>query len=183
MSPSFSSARHGGFSLVEVSLALGVAAFCLVPLFGLLPIGVNNNRASFEQTGAANVASAVVTDLRATTLTLPAATTDPTSPYYQVPIPGTPSGAGAFNTLFVRQNGTLSGTVDTDANAALNPHYRVTLFFTAAGTAASTSTAGNPNATSVRVLITWPALADPAHRSVPTQYSGAFETVVGLIRG
>jgi uncharacterized protein (TIGR02598 family) len=32
------------FSLVEVTLALGIAAFCLIALFGLMPVGVQTNR-------------------------------------------------------------------------------------------------------------------------------------------
>ena len=34
------------FSLVELTLALGVAAFCLVAVFGLVPVGVQTNRSA-----------------------------------------------------------------------------------------------------------------------------------------
>jgi len=54
------------FSLVEVTLALGIAAFCLIAVFGLMPIGVQTNRNATSQTAATNIMGAVVCDLRAT---------------------------------------------------------------------------------------------------------------------
>jgi uncharacterized protein (TIGR02598 family) len=57
------------FSLVEVTLALGVAAFCLIAILGLLPAGVNTNQASVRQTTANGILSAIVADLRATSAT------------------------------------------------------------------------------------------------------------------
>lgn len=60
-----------GFSLIEVTLALGVAAFCLIAVFGLMPVGVQTNRNATSQTAATNIIAAVVADLRATPLTNP----------------------------------------------------------------------------------------------------------------
>src|SRR6476659_10477120 len=54
------------FSLVEVTLALGIAAFCLIAVFGLMPVGVQTNRNATSQTAANNIMAAVVADLRAT---------------------------------------------------------------------------------------------------------------------
>jgi uncharacterized protein (TIGR02598 family) len=54
------------FSLVEVTLALGIAAFCLIAIFGLMPVGVQTNRNATSQTAATNIMAAVVADLRAT---------------------------------------------------------------------------------------------------------------------
>ena len=53
------------FSLVEVTLALGIAAICLVAIFGLMPVGVQTNRSATSQTAATNIIAAVVADLRA----------------------------------------------------------------------------------------------------------------------
>jgi uncharacterized protein (TIGR02598 family) len=58
--------KNAAFSLVEVTLALGVAAFCLIAVFGLMPVGVQTNRNATSQTAATNVIAAVVADLRAT---------------------------------------------------------------------------------------------------------------------
>ena len=54
------------FSLVEVTLALGIAAFCLIAVFGLVPVAVLTNRNATSQTAATNIIAAVVADLRAT---------------------------------------------------------------------------------------------------------------------
>jgi Tfp pilus assembly protein PilV len=54
------------FSLPELTIALGVAAFCLIALFGLMPVGVQTNRNATSQTAATNIAAAVIADLRAT---------------------------------------------------------------------------------------------------------------------
>lgn len=57
-------ASNRAFTLVEVSLALGVASFCLLSIVGLLPVGLTSNQASIEQTMAVNISSAIVSDLR-----------------------------------------------------------------------------------------------------------------------
>src|SRR5947199_6629580 len=54
------------FSLVELTLALGVAAFCLITVFGLIPVGVQTNRNATSQTAATSIIAAVIADLRAT---------------------------------------------------------------------------------------------------------------------
>ncbi len=53
------------FSLVEVILALGIAAFCLIAVLGLVPVGVQTNRNATSQTAATNILSSVVSDIRA----------------------------------------------------------------------------------------------------------------------
>src|SRR5882724_5397136 len=57
--------RTAGFSLVEVTLALGVAAFCLIPLLALLPISLKTQRAGANQTKANAIISQAVQFLRA----------------------------------------------------------------------------------------------------------------------
>ena len=53
------------FSLVELTLAIGIAAFCLIAVFGLIPVGVQTNRNATSQTAATNILSSVVSDIRA----------------------------------------------------------------------------------------------------------------------
>src|SRR5438477_5279045 len=72
---------HSAFSLVEVTLALGVAAFCLVTVAGLLSVGLQTNQRSTSQTAATSILSNVIADLRAT----PKAST--TSTQYGISIP------------------------------------------------------------------------------------------------
>ena len=54
------------FSLVELTLALGIAAFCLITVFALIPVAALTNRNATSQTAATNIMAAVVADLRAT---------------------------------------------------------------------------------------------------------------------
>ena len=54
------------FFLVEVTVALGIAGFCLIAIFGLLPVGEQTHRDAASQTAAINVLAAVIADMRAT---------------------------------------------------------------------------------------------------------------------
>lgn len=60
----------GGFSLVEVVVALGLVSFVLVALMGLISTGLNGTRASEESIEAANLASTLVDQWRADPSTL-----------------------------------------------------------------------------------------------------------------
>jgi uncharacterized protein (TIGR02598 family) len=57
--------KTAAFSLVEVTLALGVAAFCLVAVLGLLPTSLKTQQASIQQTIANQIISEILGDLRA----------------------------------------------------------------------------------------------------------------------
>jgi uncharacterized protein (TIGR02598 family) len=54
-----------GFSLVEVTLALGIAAFCLLTVFALVPVALKTQQASAQQTIANQIMTVLLTDLRA----------------------------------------------------------------------------------------------------------------------
>jgi uncharacterized protein (TIGR02598 family) len=143
-----------GFSLVEITLALGVAAFCLLALFGLLPLGLQTNQNSISQTAAASVLSSIIADLRATPKT------SLTSPQYDITF-------GAAKSLYFDGEGTP--VTPTDPNAT--PRYRVTITFPA-------SPAGAFAPTFVSLKVTWPALVDPA----TTTPAGFVETFAALDR-
>ena len=53
------------FSLVEVTLALGVAAFSLIVILGMLPVSLKINQSSIQQTAANGIISQIAADLRA----------------------------------------------------------------------------------------------------------------------
>jgi type II secretory pathway pseudopilin PulG len=57
--------KSSAFSLVEVTLALGVAAFSLLVILGMLPVSVKTNQASANQTVANGIISQIADDLRA----------------------------------------------------------------------------------------------------------------------
>lgn len=52
------------FSLVEVVLSLGIAAFALVALLGVLPLGLQSHKEASEQIAAVNLASTIIADLQ-----------------------------------------------------------------------------------------------------------------------
>jgi len=165
--------RHiAGFSLVEVTLALAVTTFCLVVIFGLLPVGINSNQNSIQQTAAANLARTIISDLRATQNSSPAATT---STVFQIPIP-LPGAGNKTRTLFFREDGsTGTTTVDSNADPLQNPRYRATIYF-------NPPTLRQRTATMVRILITWPALADRTAASAPSAFTGSYEIFTTLDR-
>jgi uncharacterized protein (TIGR02598 family) len=131
------------FSLVEVTFALGIAAFCLIAVFGLMPIGVQTNRNATSQTAATNIIAAVVVDLRTTTMT--AGTWTGTSPQFCIPL-------GTSRTLYFDSEGRcsndLAGTTSPCGISlvpSLQPRYQVTVTFPATG-----------NLTYVDLKVTWP---------------------------
>jgi uncharacterized protein (TIGR02598 family) len=130
--------RSAGFSLVEVTLALGVAAFCLITLFGLLPLGVKTNQNSISQTAAAAMLSSVMADLRATPRT------SLTSRQYEITF-GTPK------ILYFD----AEGQAVTPADPNTSPRYRLTVTFPA-------NPPGTFAPTFVTLKVSWPALVDPA---------------------
>lgn len=61
------------FSLVEVTMALGLVAFCLVAMMGMLPVGLMQARESSEQLAATQVLTAVGSDFQNSAMTGPTA--------------------------------------------------------------------------------------------------------------
>jgi uncharacterized protein (TIGR02598 family) len=147
-----------GFSLVEVTLALGVVAVCLIAIFSLLPLGLQTNHNAIEQTNSLQVLSAVVADLRAT----PGSGAG-TSQQFQISIPSDPTTASSNFTLYFDEHGQISGSLQA------NSRYRVQVKF-------APNSAGSHGATFADLKITWPAAANP------TNATGSSETFVALNR-
>ncbi len=55
---------QAGFSLVEVTLAVGIMAFSLVGILGVLPLALDSGRQGFNQARASAVANTLFTSLR-----------------------------------------------------------------------------------------------------------------------
>jgi type II secretory pathway component PulJ len=159
---SLSAKRPNAFSLVEVTLALGVAAVSLLAIFALLPVGVRTNQIAIEQTASTDVLSAVAADLRATLVTTPRGGAA-TSPRFGIAIPSNPVGANRTTTLYFTGEGRLSTTLASDSR------YRVSVTFLPNGVEARTATFAHLNAT-------WPAPAAPGNAE------GAAEMFVALDR-
>lgn len=154
--------KRDAFSLVEVTLALGVAAVSLLAIFALLPVGVRTNQIAIEQTASGDILSAVAADLRATPVTTPRGGAT-ASPRFAIGIPSNPVGASTVATLFFTEHGQFS------ANIRANSRYRVTVTFLPNGVGVRTATFADLRAT-------WPAAA-----SVPNA-GGAAEMFIALDR-
>jgi len=50
---------NAGFSLIEVVIALGIFAFCIVAIVGLLPVGMNSVRSVSNENNAIHIASSI----------------------------------------------------------------------------------------------------------------------------
>lgn len=163
--------ERAAFSLVELTLAIGVAAFCLLAVFGLLPVAQTSHQAASEQTVANHLASEVISDLRATLKSTPP--TSQTSPQFELTV-GDPGASASTETLFFREGAEVIGPPGTSATAVTPaPRYRVTVFL---------SPGSGRRATTGRILVTWPAMADPDPGTPPVRYSGSFESFVALDR-
>jgi uncharacterized protein (TIGR02598 family) len=146
------------FSLVEVTLALGVAAVCLVAIFGLLPVGLQTNRNAIERTNSLQMLTAVAADLRATP-----GTGGGTSHQFQVNIPSDPTSASGTLTLYFDEHGQFSNSLQ------VNSRYRLEITF-------APNPAGAHSATFANLRLTWPAGANP------TDANGSSETFIALDR-
>lgn len=146
--------RVRGFSLVEVALALGVCSFCLVALLGLIPAGLTSSQNSISQTGAISILRSVASDLKS------ARPDALTTPEYGISLPNTTQTA-----LFVEEGGRFGSSLTSVPRA----RYRVSI--------STVSPAGNaPQSTLQRILVTWPAGAQPQDAA------GSLETLVALDR-
>ncbi len=156
--------RPRGFSLVEVTLALGIAAFCLVVVFGLMGVGLNTSAFSVEQTAATNVLSAVASDLRMAPDPAPKGAAAQTA-VYKLAVPAAVA-LTATPAVIPLAPGYLdaNGQPVASANAAA---YQLTVWMKP-GT--------GRDATIARVLLSWPASATVANAG------GFVETAVALDR-
>jgi uncharacterized protein (TIGR02598 family) len=154
--------KRDAFSLVEVTLALGVAAISLLAIFALLPVGVRTNQIAIEQTASTDILSAVAADLRATPVTAPRGSAT-ASPRFAIEIPANPLTAATTTTLFFTAQGQFSTSIKSDSR------YRVTVTFLPNGTGARI-------ATLVDLKATWPAVA-----SIPNA-GGTAEMFIALDR-
>ena len=58
--------RNRGFSLIEVTLAIGIMAFAMLPVMALLPIGLNIHRQAIDTTVSAQIISRVTHEVQQT---------------------------------------------------------------------------------------------------------------------
>jgi uncharacterized protein (TIGR02598 family) len=163
MTPRRPLSQCSAFSLVEVALALGIAAFCLVALMGMLPVGLTSSQSATAQTGAASLLTAVAADLRDTPLPSASPSTV-NSPYFLIPVPKPTTGTST--TFYVDDGSNFSSTLSSLSNS----RYRVTVTYL------SSPTSGTVYSTLEQVIVSWPPQASV------TRASGNVEGIVDLNR-
>lgn len=174
--------RHprAGFSLIEVTIALGIAAFCLITVFGLLPIGLDSSQNAAEQTIVSGVATAISADLHSTPLV--SSTGASTSRFGLFIPPPSQLASAQPQVLFFTQDGSLAGPVNSNAFPTSNPpRYRATITMKPDKTLLPLATSANPDTLyKIWIFVTWPALADSQAEKFPENFAGSYETVTSL---
>jgi len=142
-------ASLSAFSLVEVTLALAVAGFALLAIFGLLPIGLDNNQSAIKQSTAANIATSIIADLNQTPTAAQTTNSSLTSksPLYGITVTST-SSTIISSTIYLNQSG---GPFPAPTSPSSTSLYKAVITLTQPGTA-RTATYGS-------VVISWPAQA------------------------
>ena len=134
------------FSLVEVTLALGIAAFCLLTVFALLPVALKTQQASSQQTTANTIATQIVADLSAA-LRLP-----PGQQSKQFNLRGHWAQAQTPDVLYFVKDGTFVPGSTNQTNAPATAVFRAIVTYLQPPTE-TTSLAD--------ITVTWPAAVDP----------------------
>ena len=158
---------RSGFSLTELVVTLGVGSFCLLALIGTIPVGLQTVQQSNNQDEMVNLVTKVAGDINSTTTSASPCE----SPYFDLtlPPPGGASTISAPQAVYLDASGApTSGSQDP------NSVYRLSVGF-------APPSAGSTLATTARIMITFPALADTA-AGWPTHYVAAVQTMVTLDR-
>jgi uncharacterized protein (TIGR02598 family) len=154
------------FSLVEIVIALGVAAFCLIAVLGLLPVALKTQQASIQQTTATQILSQVGSSLRAAVRYPPGLAAQLQDGDKE--LHGHWLSVGTPDTLYYTNEGVQTGGVSPGGPPA-DAVFRLTLTYIAPPT--DTTSLAN-------IIVTWPAQVDPA-TGTP---AGSVETFIAVNR-
>lgn len=140
---------RGGFSLIEVTLAVGIIGVCVATMQGLVPIGIKAARIATEETASTTMLAAVATDLRCS------ASGSNVSSRYGISMPD--SGQASSTNLFLMEDGTL-------ASSPTNARFAVAIALSNSPSTTVTSL------TTAKIKVYWPPSAsiDHAQGSVET---------------
>jgi uncharacterized protein (TIGR02598 family) len=130
------------FSLVEVTLALGVAAFALLAILGTLPASLKTQQASIQQTTANSIISQIVDHLRADLRLPPGLASHEEDSGFQPPLQGHWLHMFTPDTLYFTQEGK---PVNSGGDTAV---FRATITYMSPPTV-TTSVA--------KITVSWPA--------------------------
>jgi len=156
--------RHpAAFSLIEVTIALSVAAIALLAILGLMQVGLTSQRATIEQTAATSIATMIYSDLTA-------AAGASNSPRFRIDLS---SAAASPQTLYFSDGVTPTGLIGSGPTSA--SRYRATIDVRPPASAGKAPTG-------VRIFVSWPAAADPLPSQWPSKQAGAVDIWSALDR-
>ena len=148
-----------GFTLVEVTMALGIAAVCLIPLIGLLPTSLKTQQSSIQQTTANQIISQISSFLRADVRLPPGQASkacpdppDPNEPCDWSNLNGHWRNVATPDTMYFTNEAKPTGSVTQPGNVPANAVFRAKITYMTPPTQ-TTSLAS--------IRVTWPAATDP----------------------
>ncbi len=168
-----------GFSLVEVALAIGVAAFVLVVILALLPIGMKSNRTSVEETRGTGILTALEADLRNTHPLLQSGR----SLQFGLPLPYAvePGGRIVWNPALTTGSIQSASLGDSELPVAVGEgaRYQAHVIYTRTPSDMPPSGLG---AVEARLVVNWPPLTAPSSSDVTDlgKVAGFVETRVAF---
>jgi type II secretory pathway pseudopilin PulG len=150
------------FSLVEVTLALGVAAFAFVTVLGMLPVGLKVQQTSVHQTIATKITSEILADMRAAVRTHG----NSQSSNFLIKLPNPQSGSpwSPYNQLASTDWFTNEGDFQQNAAGAV---FTANIYYMS-----STATTAL-----TRIVVYWPSAQTDS-----TKVAGSTETIINVNR-
>jgi uncharacterized protein (TIGR02598 family) len=156
--------KTAALSLVEVTLAMGIAAFCLITVFALLPVTLKTQQAGIQQTTANTICSQIVADLSA------AQRLPPGQMSKQFNLHGHWAAQGTPDVLYFTKDGTFVPGSTNQTTAPATAVFRAIITYLQPPVE-TTSLAD--------ITVSWPAPVDPLAGGVP---AGQVETFAAINR-
>lgn len=162
--------RKSGFTLAEIAVALGIFSFALVSMMGMLSVGLKNTRKATVQTSASNVLSGIVSDIKASSISLSSSAGTDTQNYTSPKL--------GISAVLDKKKNTVTGSITPS----------MPMYISESGSQVSTSspevlqkvysvqiTPGADGVPALRVRVEW-----PANRPQNSRPEGYLETLVPL---
>lgn len=172
--PACKSTKLCAFSLVEVTIALGIAVVAVLSVVGLLSVGIRSNRISIEETRASALMTILEADLRNTIAGAG------TSALYGLPLPYATDPDGRVTVNPALTVGALYSIGLDDAErpvplaATPRPRYQASVVYT------RIPAAGSLLPLEARLIVNWPA-TNTASPNAVTDPNGLLGWVDGLV--
>jgi type II secretory pathway pseudopilin PulG len=168
--------QNTAFTLVEVTLALGVGAMCLVALMGLLPTSLKTQQSSIQQTTANQIISQISSFLRSDVRLPPGQLSkacpdppDPNEPCDWSNLNGHWRNVAPADTMYFTNEAKPTGTVTQPNNIPADAVFRAKITY---------MTPPSQTTSLATIRLTWPAATDP-DSDVP---AGSVSTLLAVNR-